>query len=403
MKKYDDLNDQLRELGKSFRTNFSDVIEKISAISATDAISATEKEQAQHETSNHVGQKPSPWLIPKEFDEKVNELKTSLKAAQTKIDAAQTKIDEANKQIRLERTGHLESYTAIKKVLDTMTEYYETQRQETEQKLATAINNNKKLTTRLTDTEAKRDYFKKQYETEQAERKKAEDALNDSKQSTQDLLLQRFRISKPDELPFPDWINQVKEQQGVWRWLQPALLGELSACEQIVKVVKDKDNDKDRKILELLHIDDLMQHWVPLVEKSYASNNELWKALKGVNRGFWLNRLLRANDLLQCYFPEDLKQLSQHLSNINGILRAAFVEMEIKFISPKILELVPSYITNKANINYNNYEPLLVELVNTSAKKLQGKVVVDIESYGFGENAETEVRVFAYNPSSWKE
>ena len=195
----------------------------------------------------------------------------------------------------------------------------------------------------------------------------------------------------------------MKEQQGVWRWLQPALLGELSACEQIVKVVKDKDNDKDRKILELLHIDDLMQHWVPLVEKSYASNNELWKALKGVNRGFWLNRLLRANDLLQCYFPEDLKQLSQHLSNINGILRAAFVEMEIKFISPKILELVPSYITNKANINYNNYEPLLVELVNTSAKKLQGKVVVDIESYGFGENAETEVRVFAYNPSSWKE
>ncbi len=195
----------------------------------------------------------------------------------------------------------------------------------------------------------------------------------------------------------------MKEQQGVWRWLQPALLGELSACEQIVKVVKDKDNDKDRKILELLHIDDLMQHWVPLVEKSYASNNELWKALKGVNRGFWLNRLLRANDLLQCYFPEDLKQLSQHLSNINGILRAAFVEMEIKFISPKILELVPSYITNKANINYNNYEPLLVELVNTSAKKLQGQVVVDIESYGFGENAETEVRVFAYNPSSWKE
>jgi len=241
-----------------------------------------------------------------------------------------------------------------------------------------------------------------QLKQEQTQRQHAEKALNDSEQTTQEFLSQRFRISKPVELPFSEWITKLREQQGVWRWLQPALLGELSACEQIVKVIKS--NDKDNKILKLLYIDDLMQHWVPLVEKSYESNDQLWEVLKDVDGHFWLHRLLRASDLLQSYFPEELKSLPQHFFNINGILRAAFVEMGINFLSPKILDVVPNYI--QPNPNQHEPNPELVELVKPlvlakSEQLKDARFVVDIKSYGFGEKAENQVQVVVYSRSEW--
>jgi hypothetical protein len=150
-----------------------------------------------------------------------------------------------------------------------------------------------------------------------------------------------------------------------------------------------------------------MEHWAILVGQLFKSDDELWTYLRERDGGKWLNQLLRADDVLQAYFPdeESFKRLSQHLSNVNGILRAAFVEMEIEFYGPKILEEVPSYVPA------GRYEPNRVYMPNDRLKELvkqqvlekynQGArdFVVDIETYGFG--SATQVRVLVFGSSDW--
>jgi len=394
LKKYDDLDSQLRKLEKKFPANFSNVIENISVIQkehgqVLDTLSNVGKEQPLLRSYNDIDPNKIK-LLEESLKKNTNEL-ISEKHIVAELEA---KLDEIKSKHRI----LLEEYKKAHQ------KHQETQQslQDTKKELVTAKSEreqikekNEQLTNSLTETE-------NQLKQEKTQPHNAENALEQSEQSTQEFLSQRFRISKPDEISFLDWINAVKEQQGVWRWLQPALLGELSACEQIVEVIKD--NDKDNKILKLLYIDDLMLHWVPLVEKYYDSNEQLWKALLGVS-DLWLHRLLRASDLLQSYFTEELKPLPQHFSNINGILRAAFVEMGINFLSPKILDVVPNYIQP----NPNQYEPNpeLVELVKpiVLAKSEQLKnvrFVVDIKSYGFGEKAENQVQVVVYSSSEWE-
>ncbi|RKZ84354.1 MAG: hypothetical protein DRR19_17855, partial [Candidatus Parabeggiatoa sp. nov. 1] len=237
--------------------------------------------------------------------------------------------------------------------------------------------------------------------------------LTQYEQAAQNVLTERFRLIKPENQDFLHWTTVLQEQTGVWRWLQPALLGEVLVCEPIVNHIGENSTQKSQKMLELLHINNIMKHWGPLVAQVFESDEELWGDLRDIDGGNWLNQVLRADDVLQTYFPAEktFGLLSQHLSNVNGLLRAAFVEMGITFLNPKILEAVPSYIPQKTGLNYvYTPSPLLKELVKPQVQKRLKEVpqcVVDVERYGFGTtsnpNAASNVRVFVSSPAEWKE
>jgi hypothetical protein len=183
------------------------------------------------------------------------------------------------------------------------------------------------------------------------------------------------------------------------------LLTEMKNCEPIVKHIKDNGTKQDQQIYELLYMDSIMEHWTTLVGQTFESNKELWTYLRDRDGGNWLNQLLRADDVLQTYFPnkESFKLLSQHLSIVNDILQAAFPKMGIKFYGPKILEKVPSYVPTK-DPNYKYVpDPLLKSLVEQQVleKYRQGvrDFVVDVETYGFG--SANQVRVLVFGASEW--
>jgi hypothetical protein len=129
------------------------------------------------------------------------------------------------------------------------------------------------------------------------------------------------------------------------------------------------------------------------------------------------NLTIRADDVLKTYFPEEksFKLLSQHLSNVNGILRAALLEMGItKILAPKLLEKVPNYVPTKKDKNQlYTPNPLLKELVKEKVQNRLKEIpqfVVDVQRYGFctadnpdaAEDAAADVQVFVSHPSEWE-
>jgi len=197
------------------------------------------------------------------------------------------------------------------------------------------------------------------------------------------------------------------EQRGIWRWAKLALAGELFACKTHLKQIKESGIDKNHKILELLELDNLLERLDHLVGKMFESDSELWQFLRGIDSGKWLNQLLRADDLLHTYFLNEpqFHLLSQHLSNVSGVLQAVFLEKGVKFIKPKLLEPVPNYVLEKHYVYKPQY--LLKELIKPQVQDRLKKVsrfVVDIETYGFvtTDNESADVRVFVSSLVEWE-
>ncbi len=233
------------------------------------------------------------------------------------------------------------------------------------------------------------------------------ETLTENQQTLQNVLHGRFRLVKPENIDFSHWTTALIEQQGTWRWAQPALLAELLACETSLKQIKEQGDKKARNILTLLELDNLLKHWNTLVAHFFDSDTELWQHLYRLDNGKWLNRLLRASDLLQTYFKQEqpFHLLSQHLSNVAGILQAIFSEMGVQLIKPQLLEKVPDDVPEK----YYNYQPhpILKQLVKSQVlEKLKTvpKFVVDIDTYGFitADNPKPDVRVFVGSPAEWE-
>jgi hypothetical protein len=243
--------------------------------------------------------------------------------------------------------------------------------------------------------------------------KKEVQVLSHAEQTLQNVLFKRFRLIKPKEMDFTFWTTALIEQPNVWRWLQPALLGELLICEAIFNSIKTQDIKKDQDILNLLNFDSIMKHWRNFVGQLFETNDQLWVYLRDIDSSLWLTHNLRADDVLKTYFPEEksFELLSRHLSNVNGILQAALQEMGItKILAPKLLEAVPNYVPAKKDINML-YAPnallraLVTEKVQTRLKEMS-QFVVDVQKYGFctadNPDAAGEVQVFVSNPSEWE-
>ncbi|RKZ84355.1 MAG: hypothetical protein DRR19_17860 [Candidatus Parabeggiatoa sp. nov. 1] len=289
-------------------------------------------------------------------------------------------------------------------------------------KLKAEQDKNQVLTTSLKNTEAEKNKLSEQYGGSLAQHQHAENCLTEaneqiqtlcqSEQALRQVLRDRFWLMKPNNLKFLDWITALIEQPDVWRWLQSALSVELLVCGPIVNHIKHNGSKKEQQILELLHLDNMMKHWSLLAGQLFESNQKLWRYLHDIDGGNWLNHLLRAEDVLQTYFVEEesFTLLSSHLSIVKSNLQAAFVEMGITFLSPKILEAVPNYIPQKNGINYvYTPSPILKALVKPQVQKRFKEVpqfVVDVERYGFGTaknpDATADVRVFVSSPAEWE-
>ncbi|OQY53554.1 MAG: hypothetical protein B6247_14790 [Candidatus Parabeggiatoa sp. nov. 2] len=198
------------------------------------------------------------------------------------------------------------------------------------------------------------------------------ETLTENQQTLQNVLHGRFRLVKPESTDFSHWTTALIEQQGTWRWAQPALLAELLACETSLKQIKEQGDKKARNILTLLELDNLLKHWNTLVAHFFDSDTELWQHLYRLDNGKWLNRLL---------------------------------EMGVQLIKPQLLEKVPDDVPEK----YYNYQPhpILKQLVKSQVlEKLKTvpKFVVDIDTYGFitADNPKPDVRVFVGSPAEWE-
>lgn len=195
-------------------------------------------------------------------------------------------------------------------------------------------------------------------------------------------------------------------QFGIWNWLQPTLTSELLACQTQIKQIEESTHN--HKILELLELNNLLQQLDNLVGQIFDSDSELWHFLRNKDSGKWLNRLLRADDLLQAYFLDEEPQfrlLSQHLANISSLFQTIFLENGVEFIKPKLLETVPEYVAEK----YYVYKPhpLLKELVKPQVQarfKIVSRFVVDIETYGFvtKDSPCVDIRLFVSSPAEWE-
>ena len=348
------------------------------------------------------------------LENQYSELEKAKNALNTQFDIERKKFKDTIRNLEQKQRSHNAQLRAKQDEL-----------QRTENSLKDSQNEVEKLNEdyQLLDTDLKNS--KAEYKKEYALRKTVEETLAKTRtevQTTRTIieknleneLFDRFRLIKPKEMNFTRWTTALAEQPSVWRWLQPALLGELLICDSIFKGIQKlgAKAKKDQDILNLLNLDSIMAHWRTLVGKLFERNEKPWGYIYSIDSEQWLNQLLRADDILETYFREEknFKLLSQHLSNVTGILRAALQEMEVTILAPKILEAVPEYVPANKNTNLT-YTPkdllkgLVKEKVQNKFKEMS-QFVVDVERYGFRTadhpDAAGDVHVFVYNPSDWE-
>jgi hypothetical protein len=316
-------------------------------------------------------------------------------------DAHQQVEDDLKSQLKAEKNTHQETAIFLAN---------------SQQELKKLNQQNKMLETYLKNS-------KDEYEKESAQRQEVEQTLVETKQEVdtlshaektlQNVLFKRFRLIKPKEMDFTVWTTALRDQKGSWFWLQPTLLGELLICELIFNHIKKQGAKRDQEILKLLYFDSIMAHWRKLVAQLFETNDKLWVHLRDIDSRQWLTQLLRADDVLKTYFPKEksFDLLSQHLSNVNGILRAALIEMGVtKILAPKILEAVPNYVPAEKDRNQlyapnTQLKALVKEKVQSRLKEMP-QFVVDVQRYGFctADNPDDagNVQVFVINPSEWE-
>jgi len=390
IKKYNsNLENQREQLERNVEDNISQNSEKIMSEVRKTSLQQRDDIQTQLDKLRSEQIQSNRQTVT---DSELTELKQALMAEQEQRETIEAALASANSQVILFSNKYNQEQKQHKETTETL-KYIQAE-------LETANLKNQQAASTIIDFEAEKDQFIQENEEYRAKDEKLERAIKETlieiqrltqnEQSLQLLLFERFRLLKPEDSEFSYWTRTVIEQEGVWRWLQPSLLGELLVCEPIVNAIKEKGFEKDQQILALLHLDNIIKQWQILITKVYESNEALWENLRNIENGKWLNQLLRADDVLKSYFPEEkhLKLLSQHLSNVNQILRSAFVEMGISFINPKIFEPVE-------NQNINRLYTLDTLLKNQIQDKLNTneEFIVDIESYGFGIDGNPEAAI----------
>jgi hypothetical protein len=355
----------------------------------------------------------------RQLEEENRQLEIEKKDAQSVIGQLKGKKRDLEKRQRSEQDAHQQ----VKDDLNSQLKVEKETHQETAISLADKQKEVEKLNQQNQMLETYLKNSKDEHETERTQRQLVEVTLTETKQEVetlshaektlQEVLFKRFRLFKPEEMDFTHWTTALIGQKGSWLWLQPTLLGELLICELIFNPIKKQGAKRDQDILNLLNLDSIMKHWRKLVAQLFETNDKLWVHLHDIDNRQWLTQLLRADDVLKTYFPEEksFDLLSQHLSNVNGILRAALIEMGVtKILAPKLLEAVPNYVPAEKDRN-QIYTPnsLLRELVKEKVQnkiKEMPQIVVDVQRYGFctadNPNDAGNVQVFVSNPSEWE-
>ena len=391
----------------------SELEEKITQLSPVEESRIGNEPSSENSYSHHLNKKI------RQLEEEKHQLEIERKEAQSVIGQLEEEKGHLEKRQRSEQDAHQQVENTLKSQLSAE----QKQLQETTISLADKQKEVEKLSQQNQMLETYLKNSKAEYETEHTQRQEVEQTLTETKQEVetlshaektlQNVLFKRFRLSKPEEMDFTHWTTALIDQKGSWLWLQPTLLGELLICELIFNPIKKQGTKRDQDILNLLNLDSIMKHWRKLIAQLFEKNDKLWAYLHGMDGQQWLNQLLRADDVLKTYFPEEksFDLLSQHLSNVNGILRAALLEMGVtKILAPKLLEAVPKYVPAEKDRN-QIYTPnsllrkLVKEKVQSRLKEMP-QFVVDVQRYGFctadNPNDTGNVQVFVGSLAEWE-
>jgi hypothetical protein len=223
----------------------------------------------------------------------------------------------------------------------------------------------------------------------------------------------RTKPDKPiEEQKHPDistekLLAQLTKQKGTWQWLQNILVGQYQAYQKAVHEVQTLHEPEYDKILKLLNIENILTHWRDFIKDSPHSDQKLQRHIHAMDSGMWLHNILRADELLKTYFSDkpQLKPLTTHLTYSAIILQAALQELGIEIIKPVLLETPPATLPQSARKKAENH--LLMELVHGKVMpKLEktGKLVVDIERYGFVTQGthQTAMKVLVAELGGWE-
>ncbi|MEN8219316.1 MAG: hypothetical protein ABFS56_23735 [Pseudomonadota bacterium] len=203
-------------------------------------------------------------------------------------------------------------------------------------------------------------------------------------ESLQTLMEERFGVIQLGLLP------QLSKQEGTWRWLQNVLAAQYNNSYDAFLNVENLHEPECDKIIELLNIKSILTHWHDFITDNphFESDQRLLGLLEARDAGMWLSNVLRADELLKTYFSDktQLKSLATPLAIAAIMLQAALQELGVEVTKPVLLESPPATLPKSARKEASN--PLLMELVHGKVMpKLQsektGKLVVDIERYGF--------------------
>jgi len=108
------------------------------------------------------------------------------------------------------------------------------------------------------------------------------------------LLSTRFRLFQPQDKMFPEWTDELLEnKEGTWLWLKPDFIKVLLSKQEAIHEIRNKMDagNEDEPVLQLLCVDEFSQGWNTFLQKSFQSNEEMWKHLHEVSDK-WLTTLL---------------------------------------------------------------------------------------------------------------
>jgi hypothetical protein len=204
---------------------------------------------------------------------------------------------------------------------------------------------------------------------------------------------------------------QLSKQKGTWWWLQNVLVALHGNYKNAVLAVQNLHDSECDKIIKLLNLESILTHWRDFITDNphFESDQKLLRLLEARDASMWLSNILRADELLKTYFSDkaQLKSLATPLTIAAIMLQAALQELGVEVTKPVLLESPPASLPQSARKKAEN--PLLMELVHRKVMpKLQsektGKLVVDIERYGFVTQGtqQTAMKVLVAELGGWE-
>jgi hypothetical protein len=255
----------------------------------------------------------------------------------------------------------------------------------------------------LSRSKAEKELIQQHLTVTKVELVKVQNQYQNMIKSLESLMQNRFGITNPEFLP------QISEQRGTWRWLQSVLIVQYNNYNHAFLTINNLHDSECDQIIKLLNLKNTLDSWHKFIidNPDFESDQKLLECLQAQN--LWLHNIFRADDLLKTYFLDkaQLNPLITPLTITAVLLQTALKELGIEVIKPNLLESPVNIESSACKMTTN---PLLMELLHKKVMpKLElektGKLIVDVEKYGFvitRANSKTAIKVLVADLGGWE-